>query len=174
MMEETEKRETIKIVLSELEKKGLIKQKDNAFKNVESLLYNYNKIKESIKDREEQLQDLKQYGLPEKSGSITSIVENVVHENKNELIENAISSLNQNIYRTKVFIRYVDKVLKKFKDDPYYRIIKLKYFENKGIEYIAEEMNKDTSTISRNKTRLINEIKALLMPNDLLSNIFNY
>lgn len=173
-MTETEKRETIKVVLNELESRGLIKLKDNSFKNVESLLYNYNKIKESIKDREEQIKDLKEYGLPEKSGSITSIVENVVHENKNDQIENAISSLNQNIYRTKVFIKYIDKVLKKFKDDPYYRIIKLKYFENKGIEYIAEEMQKDTSTISRNKNRLINEIKALLLPNELLSNIFNY
>ena len=173
-MEETEKKEIIKVVLNELESRGLIKLKDNSFKNVESLLYNYNKIKESIKDREEQIKDLKEYGLPEKSGSITSIVENVVHENKNDQIENAISSLNQNIYRTKVFIKYIDKVLKKFKDDPYYRIIKLKYFENKGIEYIAEEMQKDTSTISRNKSRLINEIKALLLPNELLSNIFNY
>ena len=167
-------KEIIKLVLNELEIRGLIKLKDNSFKNVESLLYNYNKIKESIKDREEQIKDLEKYGIPEHSNSITSIVSNVIHEDKTDQINNAISSLNQNIYRTKVFIRYIDRVLSKFKSDPYYKIIKLKYFENKGIEYIAEEMNKDTSTISRNKNRLINEIKAFLLPNELLSSIFNY
>lgn len=169
-----EEKEIVRIVLNELESRGLIKSKDNTFKNVESLLYNYNNFKESIKDREEQIKDLKEYGLPEKSGSITSIIENAVYESKNEQIENAISSLNQNIYRTKVFIKHIDRVLGKIKSDPYYKIIDLKYFNNKGIEYIAEEMKKDTSTISRNKNRLINEIKVLLLPNEIISSIFNY
>ena len=67
----------VKIVLVELEKRGLIKQNDNTFKNVELLLYNYEAIKDSIKEREEQIKDLKTYGIKEKSSSITMIVENV-------------------------------------------------------------------------------------------------
>lgn len=166
--------EIIKIVLSELEKRGLIKSNDNTFKNIELLLYNYNSLKESIKDREEQIKDLKTYGIKEKSSSITMIVENVQKQSKGELIDNAIESLQQHIYRTKVFIKYIDKIIKKLEKDEYYPIIKLKYFKGKSIEEIAEILKKDSSTISRNKNRLINELKPLLLPNEVISNIFNY
>lgn len=166
--------DVIKLVLTELEKRGIIKNSDSTFKNVELLLYNYNALKESIKDREEQIKDLKTYGIQEKSTSVTSIIENVQKQSKSELIENAINSLEQHIYRTKVFIRYIDRVIKKLEEDEYYPIIKLKYFKGKNIEQIAEIMNKDTSTISRNKNRLINELRPLLLPNDVISNIFNY
>lgn len=166
--------EIIKIVLSELEKRGLIKSNDNTFKNIELLLYNYNSLKESIKDREDQIKDLKKYGLQEKSSSITMIVENIQKQSKNELIENAIDSLQQHIYRTKVLIKYIDRTIKKLENDEYYPILKLKYFKGKSIEEIAEILKKDTSTISRNKNRLINELRPLLLPNDVISNIFNY
>jgi DNA-directed RNA polymerase specialized sigma subunit len=164
----------VKIVLVELEKRGLIKQNDNTFKNVELLLYNYEAIKDSIKEREEQIKDLKTYGIKEKSSSITTIVENVQKQSKSELIDNAIESLQQHIFRTKVFIKYIDKIIKKLEKDEYYPIIKLKYFKGKSIEEIAEILKKDSSTISRNKNRLINELKPLLLPNEVISNIFNY
>ena len=164
----------VKIVLVELEKRGLIKQNDNTFKNVELLLYNYEAIKNSIKEREEQIKDLKTYGIKEKSSSITTIVENVQKQSKSELIDNAIESLQQHIFRTKVFIKYIDKIIKKLEKDEYYPIIKLKYFKGKSIEEIAEILKKDSSTISRNKNRLINELKPLLLPNEVISNIFNY
>lgn len=164
----------VKIVLVELEKRGLIKQNDNTFKNVELLLYNYEAIKDSIKEREEQIKDLKTYGIKEKSSSITTIVENVQKQSKSELIDNAIESLHQHIFRTKVFIKYIDKIIKKLEKDEYYPIIKLKYFKGKSIEEIAEILKKDSSTISRNKNRLINELKPLLLPNEVISNIFNY
>ena len=164
----------VKIVLVELEKRGLIKQNDNTFKNVELLLYNYEAIKDSIKEREEQIKDLKTYGIKEKSSSITMIVENIQKQSKSELIDNAIESLQQHIFRTKVFIKYIDKVIKKLEKDEYYPIIKLKYFKGKSIEEIAEILKKDSSTISRNKNRLIDELKPLLLPNEVISNIFNY
>lgn len=164
----------VKIVLVELEKRGLIKQNDNTFKNVELLLYNYEAIKDSIKEREEQIKDLKTYGIKEKSSSITTIVENVQKQSKSELIDNAIESLQQHIFRTKVFIKYIDKIINKLEKDEYYPIIKLKYFKGKSIEEIAEILKKDSSTISRNKNRLINELKPLLLPNEVISNIFNY
>lgn len=164
----------VKIVLVELEKRGLIKQNDNTFKNVELLLYNYEAIKDSIKEREEQIKDLKTYGIKEKSSSITTIVENVQKQSKSELIDNAIESLQQHIFRTKVVIKYIDKIIKKLEKDEYYPIIKLKYFKGKSIEEIAEILKKDSSTISRNKNRLINELKPLLLPNEVISNIFNY
>ena len=50
-------------------------------------------------------------------------------------------------------------------------IIKLKYFENKTQQEIAETLDKDTSTIWRNNKRLINEIKVYLFPNDVVKEL---
>ena len=79
-----------------------------------------------------------------------------------------------NDYRLKVFLKHIDRILKEFREDPYYEIIELKYFKNKTIDEIAEIMKKDTSTISRNKNRLINEIKVKLLPNEIITEIINY
>lgn len=166
--------EIIKILINELKLRGLIKEKSNAFKNTEVLLYNYNVFKESIRLHNEQLQDLKDYGIPNKSKSITTMSTNVRKIDKNDQIDSAITNLEQQIYKIKVFLKHIDRILKEFKVDPYYQIIELKYFNNKTIDEIAEIMKKDTSTISRNKNRLINEIKVKLLPNEIISEIINY
>lgn len=166
--------EIIKILINELKSRGLIKEKSNAFKNTEILLYNYNIFKESIRLHNEQLQDLKDYGIPNKSKSITTMSTNVRKIDKNDQIDSAIKNLEQQIYKIKVFLKHIDRILKEFKVDPYYQIIELKYFNNKTIDEIAEIMRKDTSTISRNKNRLINEIKVKLLPNEIISEIINY
>lgn len=47
-------------------------------------------------------------------------------------------------------------------DDPYIDIIYLQYRDNKTLEFIAELLNKDVSTIKRNKKRLMLNIYELL------------
>ena len=166
--------EIIKILINELKFRGLIKEKSNTFQNTEILLYNYNSFKKSIRLHNEQLQDLIDYGIPKKSKSITMMSNGPKKTDKNDQIEIAIENLKQQIYRLKVFLKHIDRILKEFREDPYYEIIELKYFKNKTIDEIAEIMKKDTSTISRNKNRLINEIKVKLLPNEIITEIINY
>lgn len=47
------------------------------------------------------------------------------------------------------------QVLNRVSDDPYIDVIYLQYRDRKTLEWIAEIMEKDTSTIKRNKKRLI-------------------
>lgn len=56
----------------------------------------------------------------------------------------------------------IKSVLHELSDDPYIDIIYLQYRDHKTIEWIAEYYNKDTSTIKRNKKRLINKIYELV------------
>lgn len=49
----------------------------------------------------------------------------------------------------------ITKILNQLSDDPYIDIIYLQYRDEKTIEWIAEYMEKDVSTIKRNKKRLI-------------------
>ena len=52
----------------------------------------------------------------------------------------------------------ISYILHQLSDDPYIDIIFLQYRDRKTIEWIAGCMGKDTSTIKRNKKRLILEI----------------
>ncbi len=54
------------------------------------------------------------------------------------------------------------QVLNRLSDDPYIDIIYLQYRDGKTLEWIAEIMDKDTSTIKRNKKRLIMTIYEAL------------
>jgi len=182
-LDQKEKREIINIVLNELEIRGIIHKGMDTFKKTERMLYEYPKLKDSIKQREEQIHDLMNYGIQKKSKSITGIFEGGIKEDEDTQIQNNINSLNQHIYRTKIVIKHIDSILKTIEKDKYYEIIKKYYFEKNTFEQIAEyydnKLNKTTTstsleTIRSNKNRLINEIKTLLLPNDLLTEILGY
>lgn len=42
------------------------------------------------------------------------------------------------------------------------------------MEEVANILEKDVTTISRNKNRLINDLKIYFMPNDVLSDILGF
>ena len=65
-----DEKELTKIILQELENMGMLKKKNDIFKNTEAVLYNYKTIKETIPQRNAQIKSLKKYGLPKKSKSI--------------------------------------------------------------------------------------------------------
>lgn len=176
------KKEITSLVLNELEIRGFIKNNYSTFKNVERILYEYPKLKKSILEREKQIKELKEFGIPEKSKSITGLSNNSVIKNKDDIIEDSIDNLNKHIFKTKVIIKHIDSVISALKDDPYFDIIKLKYFDGYTHEQIAEYFDKkihkkgstSTSTITLNKNRLIEEIRPLLLPNDLIGELLGY
>lgn len=176
------KKEITNLVLNELEIRGFIKNNYSTFKNVERILYEYPKLKNSILERENQIKELKEYGIPEKSKSITGLSDNTIRKDKEDIISDSIDSLNKHIFKTRVIIKHIDSVINTLKDDPYFDIIKLKYFEGKTHEQIAEHFDRknnkkestSTSTIAINKNRLIEEIRPLLLPNDLIGELLGY
>lgn len=167
-------KEITKIVLEELEIMGFLKKKNKTFQNTELILYNYKKIEESIKQRKDQIKELKKCGLPKKSKSITSIEISGLKIEENDLLDSTIKNIEKSIIKTEVTLNFINKIIQKFANDPYFEIIKLKYFEEKTEEQIAEYFQRDISTINRNKNRLINNIKTYLLPNDLITDLLGY
>lgn len=84
----------------------------------------------------------------------------------------AISMDKENTIKTQKIIKIIDKALKTIKDDPYYQIIGLFYFEHKTRAEIAEIYNVDDKTISRNKKRLVKEIKYIIFSDDTIEELF--
>ena len=52
--------------------------------------------------------------------------------------------------------------LQQLSDDPYMDILYLHYRDGKTIEWIAEKLEKDESTIKRNRARLLMEVHSML------------
>lgn len=174
-------KDVVKIVFDELKCRGFIRNDTLSVKNTKSLLYSYNNLKKSIELRNQQIDDLKNEGIPGKS---KSILLNVGHSSSpsEDPVENAILTIEKQVSVTKVTLDYIDRVLAEFKSDPYFEIIRLKYFEGKTVEEIAsyydtklKKTDKLTanSTISKNDVRLINSIRVLLIPNIYVNDLMN-
>lgn len=166
---------TAKEVISELKKQGLIKDnKQTAFQKTETLLYNYNNFMATIEDKYTQIRMIMDEGLSRRSNSVSSFSKQPSYDFKNdsEKAEDKIEMLQQSIKNTQGYIDIIDAAIIKIKDDQYYEIITMKYFENKTREEIAEYFEKDASTISRNKNRLVKTLSIKLFSDDVLQELF--
>lgn len=72
----------------------------------------------------------------------------------------------------KTIVNKINDALYSIKDDPYYEAIPLIYFDEESREYIAEHFNTTVTTVSRNKTRLVNKLKAILFSDDTIYELF--
>lgn len=176
-------KKTVEIVITELQKRNIIRSNLNTYKNTEKILYDYPKLKKSIQDRQEQIRDYQNYGLQEKSKSITTISYNIKREDADDIINNSINSLQKHIFKTEVILKFIDSILDRFKDDPYIDVIKLHYFEKKTYDQIAEifdarkgKIDKLTAstTIGSNNQRLVRELQKYIFPNDYLYQLLGY
>lgn len=168
--------ETVKRHVSELKRQGLMKDnKQTPFQKTETLLYNYNNFKDAIEDKNKQIETIQDVGVPKKSSSITSFSNNNTYEIKSdsEKADEKIEAIENSIQTTKNFIKVIDEAIDKLKDDSYFDIIRLKYFEGKTREEIAEYFEVDVSTISRNKNRLINLLQIRLFSDEVIYQIFS-
>lgn len=168
--------EAVKKTASEFKRQGLLKDnRRSPFQKTETLLYNYNNFKSAIDDKIEQIKGIKDEGLPQKSKSITSFSSSPMFEVKSdsEKAEEKIESIEGSIQTTRNFIKVLDAAIDMLKDDPYYEIIRLKYFEEKSREQLAEHFECDVRTISRNKNRLVNLLQIRLFSDEYILQIFS-
>lgn len=166
---------TAQRVVLELKKQGMLKDNNETpFKKTEKLLYNYKDFIESIRDREKLIEDLENSSTGMKSRSITSFSTAPVSDFTSEAERKAdeIENHKNQIRITKNFISTIDAALALIKDDKYYGIIELWYFDGKSREEIAAEYNVDVKTITRNKNRLINRLQIRLFSDEYITRIF--
>jgi len=168
--------EAVKRTASELKRQGLLKDnRQSPFQKTETLLYNYNNFKAAIADKFEQINTIKSEGIPKKSPSITSFSGSATYEVKSDSdkADEKIESLECSIQTTRNFIKVIDSAIDMLKDDPYFDVIRMKYFEGKTREDIAEHYLVDVSTISRNKNRLVNMLQIRLFSDEVIYQIFS-
>lgn len=73
---------------------------------------------------------------------------------------------------TNRFCNLIQRALNRVRDDPYYEIIELKYFEHWTHEKIAEYFDVDVSVISKRRTKLINQLRPIIFSDDFIRELF--
>lgn len=73
---------------------------------------------------------------------------------------------------TRELCRKIETALDTIRSDYYFEVIGLYYFERYTREEVAVHFNTSETTISRNKSRLLNELAAVLFSDDFIYEIF--
>lgn len=144
----------------------------SSYKKTERLLYNYNKFKKSIEYENEYINFIQENGLQEKSKNFVGIKIIIENKDRAEILEDLIKEATKRIIFTQKCIDFIDLALKNIEDDEYYELIKLKYFDRKSMEYIAEYFDTSVQTVYKHKTRLLKSLHSFLFAEDVLKALF--
>lgn len=176
-----------KAVVAALKDNGLVgaekancklKTEKTAYQKTEQLLYNYNGFKRIVEERKQEIEDLRKHGVPQKSAmsggervqSSRSVQGIVLPE---ESVEQAVRTVQESVQGTVQAIALIDKCMNSLRNDPYYKILEMRYFEGRTQEDIALEYGVSQVTISNNKNRLVRELSMRLFPNQVVNEMMN-
>ncbi|EKQ57053.1 MULTISPECIES: hypothetical protein [unclassified Clostridium] len=165
-------KETAKAIIEELKVQNMIRRELSYYKRVELLLYNYENLKDAVKQKDEDIQHIEKHGLPQSSGSI------VVYQTAGGGISpedrylQLIEKYKAEKIETQRDLTRIENALDKIRDDKYFDIIQLKYLnlqkdKLETDEKIAERLEKDQSTVTRNRKRLMNKLITILFPESI-------
>ena len=183
-----------KAVVATLKESGLIGRADNvvsanckskspktektAYQKTEQLLFNYNGFLKIVEERKQEIADLRKYGVPGKSACaggerVQSSRTNVGIVLPEDAVEDAVRTVEASVQTTVQAITLIDKGMAALKNDPYYDVLKMRYFEGRTLEDIGVYYGCDHTTISRNKNRLVRELAMRLFPDDVAKEMMN-
>jgi DNA-directed RNA polymerase specialized sigma subunit len=86
-------------------------------------------------------------------------------------VEGAVQSLVDSVQTTVQAVALIDRCMGELKDDLYYDILPMRYFEGRTLEDIGAYLRCDHSTVSRNRNRLVRELAMRMFPDDVVSEI---
>lgn len=94
-------------------------------------------------------------------------------EKLEELLRNypTFKKIDDKEYTVKL-VQKVDEAMQTIAQDPYFDVIRLFYFEDQTRESIALDYGCTETTISRNKTRLLNRLKTILFSDEVIFELF--
>ena len=140
------------------------------FRKTEWLLRYYPSYKTLIDEKKAKVELLRKYGLQEFSKSIVilSASSNNPNIGLEELLEEEIDkNVRQIAWLTKV-VELIDLGLAEVRSDPYYGIIERRYWSKHSMERIADYYNTASTTIYRNRDRLVHRIQNVIFAGDRL------
>ena len=94
------------------------------------------------------------------------------HQKTEDLLRNYQAFTMSGDPAAEKMIQRIEMALRVIKEDPYYDVIIMYYIEGKTREDIADLLNTSVTTVSRNKSRLISRISAVLFSEDYIMQLY--
>lgn len=141
----------------------------SAYSQTEALLYHYNGFKKVIRQKEADIEYVKQYGPWEGSsgvkqygGNTGGLPRGIVLDE--ERVETAVRKIRESMEDTVQAIAMIDKAMASVQRDPYYKILEMLYFEGRTQEDIAVAFQCTQPNVTYHKRRLIRELSIIMFP----------
>lgn len=164
----------VESTIKKMIKKGLLgtvsaSSDKSAFQRTEQLLFNYLGFKKIIRQKEQEIEDLRTYGVPQRGSAVVQYGGNcggkpqglVLDE---ERVEKAVENVVKSMETIVDAVTLIDKGMAAVKHDPYYKILEMRYFEGRTQEDMAIEFNCTQQNIAYHKNRLVRELSLRMFP----------
>ena len=155
--------------------KSKLQNENNTYKKVEQVLWNYPKFEKVIRDKEEQILEIKEHGLKTKSKSILEYHETsgaIQGLNTTEdTIAQAVEDIQEQIIWLEKTLEKIQRALEFVKQDEYYQIIPNYYFDGVSRNQLADYYKVEVRTIARHKNRLVRMLALHLFPKETINNM---
>ena len=119
-------------------------------------------LRRKIVDDKERLEEIRKYGPRGRSKSITRFTKSGVRLSPDEIFEAVVMDMEATIAADQYEIDAMERALSVIKDDDYYMTVIGRYLEDLPDERVAELIPCDTSTVWRNRKRLVQRMAVWL------------
>ena len=144
------------------------------FQKTEKLLSELSLLKGAIDSKNMLIEDLKKEGISiQKRETGVNVQSSKVYLSELEKVENRIEKLQEEIVRIENVVNMVERALGTIRNNKYYDIIEMKYFDDLTFEFIAEKLNISVITAKRHKNKMIRQLQLVIFSDDVIKNILN-
>ena len=144
------------------------------FQKTEKLLSELSLLKGAIDSKNMLIEDLKKEGISiQKKETGVNVQASKVYLSELEKVENKIEKLEEEIARIENVVNMVERALDTIRNNKYYDIIEMKYFDELTFEHISEKLNISVITAKRYKNKMIRQLQLVIFSDDVIKNILN-
>ena len=145
------------------------------FQKTEKLLSELSLLKGAIDSKNMLIEDLKKEGISiQKKETGVNVQTSKVYLSELEKVENKIEKLEEEIARIENVVNMVERALDTIRNNKYYDIIEMKYFDDLTFEHISEKLNISIITAKRYKNKMIRQLQLVIFSDDVIKNILNW
>lgn len=144
------------------------------FQKTEKLLSELALLKGAIDSKNMLIEDLKKEGISIQKREIgVNVQSSKVYLPELEKLENRIEKLQEEIVRIENVVNMVERALGTIRNNKYYDIIEMKYFDDLTFEHISEKLDISVITAKRYKNKMIRQLQLVIFSDDVIKNILN-
>ena len=144
------------------------------FQKTEKLLSELSLLKGAIDSKNMLIEDLKKEGISiQKRETGVNVQSSKVYLSELEKVENRIEKLQKEIVRIENVVNMVERALDTIRNNKYYDIIEMKYFDDLTFEHISEKLDISVITAKRYKNKMIRQLQLVIFSDDVIKNILN-